>query len=112
MKEWKDKIRSVESTLMKQLEKVKDRLDDMRDSGWIRDRALYMWDKEQQREAAKAAKEAAKTRLAGEKNKAMEDVEEQDEEMKDVEEEGEEEEENQVYVPPQIEEDMDDIYDA
>ncbi|PMD55407.1 uncharacterized protein K444DRAFT_633556 [Hyaloscypha bicolor E] len=130
MEEWKDKFRSVESTLMRQLEKVKDRLDDMRDSGWIRDRALYMWDKEQQRKAAKAAKEAAKTRLAGEKNKVMEDVEEQDEEMKDVEEEGEEdveeqdeemkeieeegeeEEENQVYVPPQIEEDMDDIYDA
>jgi hypothetical protein len=116
LKDWKDKFRSVESVLMNQLDKDKERLDDMRDAGWVRDRALHMWDKEQRREAAKAAKEAAETRLAGEKDEAMEDVEEQDDEMKDVEEEGEEEEnreeENQVYVPPQIEENMDDLYDA
>jgi hypothetical protein len=133
LKEWKNKFRSVESTLLRQLNKDKDRLDDMRDAGWVSDRTLHMLAKDKKREAAKATKKAREerwqARLAGEKNEAMEaveeqdeemkDVEEQDEEMKDVEEEGdieetkeEEEEENQVYVPPQIEENMDDIYDA
>lgn len=135
LKEWKDKFRSVESTLWKQLDKDKDRLDDMRDAGWVSDRTLHMLEKDRKREEAKAAKKGAEARLVGEKNEAMEAVEEQNEEMEDVEEQDEEmedfqeqdeemkdveeeekkeeeEEENQVYVPPQIEENMDDIYDA
>ncbi|KAH8778015.1 hypothetical protein BGZ57DRAFT_346980 [Hyaloscypha finlandica] len=143
LKEWKDKFRSVESGLRPKV--GKDGLDDMRDAGWVSDMTLHMLEKDRQRKEAKAAKKAVEARLAGEKNEAVEAVEEQDEEMEDVEEQDEEmedvdeqdeemedveeldeemkdveeeekkeeeEEENQVYVPPQIEENMDDIYDA
>jgi hypothetical protein len=70
--DWKKKFRSAESVLMKQLKKLhgdkegKAKLDEMRDEGWVRDRALYM---------IQAEKEKAEKKTEEEEKHEDEDVE-------------------------------------
>ncbi len=99
--DWKKKFRSAESVLMKQLKQIhgnkagKAKLDEMRDEGWVRDRALYMLEKEK---GKKKEKKAAKEATAEEKN------EDEDVEMAEGEERKEAEEEDQVddvWGPPE-----------
>jgi hypothetical protein len=89
---------------MKQLKQIhgskagKAKLDDMRDQGWVHDRAVYMLEKEKEK---KAAKEAANTAAEEEKDEdgdvemtgfaantaaeeEMDEDEDEDEKMEDV----------------------------
>jgi hypothetical protein len=111
--EWKNKFRSAESVLMKQLKQAygnkagKEKLDQMRDEGWVHDRALYMLQEEKKKKAAKEAAKEKKAAMEAAKEAAKEKKpEDEDVEMAEGEEGKEAEEEAEVEA---LDVEMDDI---